>query len=148
VVARAFAEHFGSEVLNVRAATPPHLSIFAHCGRGAATVAFLVVNVGNRTEALTLPRHGAGPVVLSLAGASLKAPAFAPSRLEARTVNAALLIKPFSATVAIVGRLAAPPATCRRPAPEHTRSPAAPVSPLGAAHRSKKKKKHRGWFSR
>ena len=65
VVARAFAEHFGSEVLQVNAATPPHLSIFAHCGRGAATVAFLVVNVGNRTESLMLPRHGAGPVVIT-----------------------------------------------------------------------------------
>ena len=65
VVARVFVEHFGSEVLQVNAATPPHLSIFAHCGRGAATVAFLVVNVGNRTESLMLPRHGAGPVVLS-----------------------------------------------------------------------------------
>ena len=65
VVARVFVEHFGSEVLQVNAATPPHVSIFAHCGRGAATVAFLVVNVGNRTEALMLPRHGAGPVVIS-----------------------------------------------------------------------------------
>ena len=65
VVARLFVEHFGSEVLQVNAAAPPHLSVFAHCGRGAATVAFLVVNVGNRTEALMLPRHGAGPVVLS-----------------------------------------------------------------------------------
>jgi len=135
VVARVFVEHFGSEVLQVNAATPPHLSIFAHCGRGAATVAFLVVNVGNRTESLMLPRHGAGPVVLSLAASSPRAPAFEPSRLEARDSNAALRVEPFSATVAVVGRLAAPPATCSRAQPEHR------------PHRSKKKKKHRGWFS-
>ena len=149
VVARLFVEHFGSEVLQVNAAAPPHLSIFAHCGRGAATVAFLVVNVGNRTESLMLPRHGAGPVVLSLAGAALAAPAFEPSRLEARDSNAALRIEPFSATVAIVGRLAAPPATCSRaasraaptPQPEHLSH-----RPEHLSHRSKKTK--HGWFSR
>jgi len=141
VVARVFVEHFGSEVLQVNAATPPHLSIFAHCGRGAATVAFLVVNVGNRTESLMLPRHGAGPVVLSLAGAALAAPAFAPSRLEARASNAALRVEPFSATVAVVGRLAAPPATCSRAS---TRAAPTP-QPEHLPHRPKKKKP--GWFS-
>ena len=43
----------------MNAAAPPLFSFFAHCGRGAAGVAFLVVNVGNRTESLLLPRHGA-----------------------------------------------------------------------------------------
>ena len=74
--------------------------------------------------------------VLSLAGAALAAPAFAPSRLEARASNAALRVEPFSATVAVVGRLAAPPATCSRPTPQPEHLP----------HRAKKKKKP-GWFS-
>ena len=111
VVARAFAEHFGSEVLNVKAATPPHLSVFAHCGRGAATVAFLVVNVGNRTESLLLPRHGAGPVVLSLAGAALRR---RPARARRRSRSARLE--------------RAPPASSGRPAAGRRRRP-----PRGAA---------------
>jgi hypothetical protein len=89
--------------------------------------------------------------VLSLAGAALAAPAFEPSRLEARDSNAALRVEPFSATVAVVGRLAAPPATCSRaasraaptPQPEHLSH-----RPEHLSHRSKKTKKHRGWFSR
>lgn len=137
-IARAFSEHFGPEVLHVTATTPPHLSLFAHCGHGAGTVAFLIVNVGNRTESLILPRHGAGPVVLSLAGDSLSLPAFAPSTLEARDSNAPLLIPAFSATVAIVGRLERLPATCHR---------AASTPPAAAEHRRKKNKK-RGWFAR
>lgn len=139
VVAKAFSEHFGPEVLTVTAQTPPTLSVFAHCGRGAGTVAFLIVNVGNRTESLILPRHGAGPVVISLAGDALAAPAFAPSKLEARDSNAPLRIPAFSATVAIVGRLERPPATCRRAA--------ATPPPAAAEHRRKKRQKH-GWFAR
>ena len=88
-----------------------------------------------------LPRHGAGPVVLSLAGAALAAPAFEPSRLEARASNAPLRVEPFSATVAVVGRLAAPPATCSRAS---TRAAPTP-QPEHLPHRSKKKK--HGWFS-